>query len=154
MANIAQTVNVLQAMVLTEGRKILLTPTYHAFDMYVPFRDSTYVPVEHEQVPKYVSGDVSVPHVSTTSVLATAGKLLLASVNLHAAYSIDIRASIRGFEAVSTTRRVLTGNAIDAHNTFDDLRVVAPVPLDVRLDQGKIGSSLPPRSVSVITLQR
>lgn len=154
MANIAQTVNVLQAMVLTEGRKILLTPTYHAFDMYVPFQDSTFVPVEHEQMPKYVRGDVSVPHVSITSALAADGKLLLALVNLHAEDSIDIGASIRGFEAVSATGRVLTGNAIDSHNTFDDPAVVAPVPLDVRLDQGEISSSLPPRSVSVITLQR
>ena len=69
MANIAQTVNVLQAVVLTDGPKMLRTPTYHAFEMYVPFQDATFVPVEHGEVPAYALGDVSVPHVSASAAL-------------------------------------------------------------------------------------
>jgi alpha-N-arabinofuranosidase len=154
MANIAQTVNVLQAMVLTEGRKILLTPTYHAFEMYVPFQDSTFVPVEYEQMPEYALEGVSVPHVSAAAAISRDGDLVVALVNLHAEDSIDVSASIRGFEAAGATGRVLTGSAIDAHNNFNDQAAVAPVPLEVRLGQGEISGSLPPRSVSVITLRR
>jgi len=154
MANIAQTVNVLQAMILTDGRRMLLTPTYHAFEMYVPFQDSTFVPVEHGEMPRYALGNVSVPHVSASSAISADGELLVALVNLHAGESIDVRVSIRGFDAAGATARVLTGNAADAHNTFDDHTVVVPVPLEVRFNQGRIDGSLPPRSVSVITLRQ
>ena len=45
MANIAQMINVLQAMILTDKEKMVLTPTYYVFKMYVPFQDATFVPV-------------------------------------------------------------------------------------------------------------
>jgi alpha-N-arabinofuranosidase len=96
---------------------------------------------------------VSVPHVSAASAISVDGDLVLALVNLHAEDSIDVSAAIRGFEAARATGRVLTGTGIDAHNTFDDHAAVAPVALDVRLDQGVISGSLPPRSVSVIALR-
>src|SRR2546430_8631071 len=46
MANIAQMVNVLQAMILTDEAKMVLTPTYHVFRMYVPFQDATFLAVK------------------------------------------------------------------------------------------------------------
>jgi alpha-N-arabinofuranosidase len=53
MANIAQMVNVLQAMILAEGDKMVLTPTYHAFKMHVPFQDATALLVELDKNPQY-----------------------------------------------------------------------------------------------------
>jgi alpha-N-arabinofuranosidase len=60
MANIAQMVNVLQAMILTDKEKIVLTPTYHVFKMYVPFQDAMFVPVTLP-AGTYTHGDVTFP---------------------------------------------------------------------------------------------
>ena len=153
MANIAQTVNVLQAVILTDEEEMVLTPTYHAFEMYIPFQDSTFVPLELDDAPMYELGEVSVPQVSATSALTSDGDLVVALVNLHARDAIDVSANIDGFDADSASGRVLTGNAIDAHNTFDDPDVVRPARLELDLNDGKLRVSLPARSVSVIRLE-
>jgi alpha-N-arabinofuranosidase len=66
MANIAQTVNVLQAMVLTQGDAIVLTPTYHLFKLYIPFQDATSLPVSYDARQDYAFGDYRVPAISAT----------------------------------------------------------------------------------------
>jgi alpha-N-arabinofuranosidase len=154
MANIAQTVNVLQAVILTQGSETLRTPTYHAFEMYVPFQEATFVPVEDGEVPAYALGDVSVPQVSASSALTRGGDLVLALVNLHARDGIDVAVRVAGFEAAATSGRVLAGDAIDAHNTFDDPDAVKPAELAVDRGDGSFGVSLPARSVSVVTFSR
>jgi alpha-N-arabinofuranosidase len=153
MANIAQTVNVLQAVILTDEEEMILTPTYHAFEMYIPFQDSTFVPLELDDAPMYELGEVSVPQVSATSALTSDGDLVVALVNLHARDAIDVSAGIDGFDADSASGRVLTGDAIDAHNTFDDPDAVRPARLELDLNDGKLRVSLPARSVSVIRLE-
>ena len=154
MANIAQTVNVLQAVVLTEGTKMLRTPTYHAFAMYVPFQDATFVPVDDTGIPPYELDGFSVPHLSATAALAKDGELVMALVNLHAREAIDVVAHVQGFEARTASGQVLTGDAIDAHNTFDDPDVVIPAELAVTTNEGGFEVALPARSVSVVTLKR
>lgn len=154
MANIAQTVNVLQAVVLTEGRRMLRTPTYHAFEMYIPFQDATFVALTTSPVPAYEFAEVSVPQVSATAAISNGGDLVVALVNLHARDGIDVRVALEGFDANAASGRVLSGDAIDAHNTFDDPNRVIPVPLDVALGRDEFRVSLPARSVSVIVLSR
>lgn len=152
MANIAQTVNVLQAVVLTEGEQMLLTPTYHAFEMYIPFQDATFLPVQFSSVPPYEEGEFSVPHLSATAALTAAGELVVGLVNLHAESAIEVTANIEGFAAATTTGRVLAGDAIDAHNTFDQPDNVTPETLNLERDGNAVSATLPPRSVSVIRL--
>ena len=151
MANIAQTVNVLQAVVLTEGDKLIRTPTYHAFELYKPFKDATFVPVEAETLPDYELGEVSVPLVSATAALTEAGDLVVGLVNLHASDAVDVEIELHGFAATAASGRVLTGDAIDAHNTFDHPDAVMPGTLAVELGDG-LKATLPPRSVSVVRL--
>lgn len=153
MANIAQTVNVLQAVVLTDEEKMILTPTYHAFEMYIPFQDSTFVPLELGEMPQYVHGDLSVPHVHATAALTGEGNLVIGLVNLHSKDAIDVAAELKGFGAGGATGRVLTGDDIDAHNTFEQPEVVKPVSLAVEANEDMVRVSLPPRSVSVITVR-
>lgn len=154
MANIAQTVNVLQAVILTEGQEMVRTPTYYAFEMYIPFQDSTFVPVEGGDTPEYRLGEVAVPRLSASSALTKDGNLVLALVNLHATEGIDVTAELEGFEATAATGRVLTGDAIDAHNTFDRPDAVMPQSMAVELEGDKVRVSLPARSVSVISLRK
>jgi alpha-N-arabinofuranosidase len=152
MANIAQTVNVLQAVILTEGEKMIRTPTYHAFDLYKPFMDATFVPVEPTKMRSYELGEHSVPQVSASAALTDEGDLVVALVNLHASEAIDVDVEIHGFEAAEASGRVLAGDAMDAHNTFDRPDAVKPESLLVDLAEG-LHATLPPRSVSVVRLR-
>jgi alpha-N-arabinofuranosidase len=151
MANIAQTVNVLQAVVLTDGDRMLKTPTYHAFEMYVPFQDSTFVPVEARAIPQYRLGDTAVPHVSMTAAISESGNLVVGIVNLHAEDAIDVAMNIEGFDTAEVSGRVLSGEAIDAHNTFEAPVTVSPESLTVDVTRDRATVRLPARSVSVIT---
>ena len=153
MANIAQTVNVLQAVVLTEGEKMLKTPTYHAFEMYKPFMDATYIPLDIGEVPEYTLDEVSVPHVTVTAARTEEGELVIALVNLHPENGIDIEAELDGFTAESASGRTLTAGAMDAHNTFEQPEAVQPGDIDVDLDDESLRVELPPKSVTVITLR-
>jgi alpha-N-arabinofuranosidase len=153
MANIAQTVNVLQAVILTDADKMLRTPTFYAFKLYVPFQESTFVPIEYDGVPQYRLGNVSVPNVSATAARAVNGDLLVGLVNLHANRAVNVTLLLEGIVAASAAGTVLTGNAIDAHNTFEDPNQVRPAALEVKTGNGAVSVELPPRSVSVITVQ-
>src|SRR5690606_29446218 len=75
MSIIAQMVNVLQAMILTDKEKMILTPTYHVFNMYKPFQDATTVAIDLKNVARYKLGKSSVPAVSATAARAKDGKI-------------------------------------------------------------------------------
>jgi len=70
MANIAQMVNVLQAMIMTDKDRMVLTPTYHVFKMYVPFQDATFVPITF-QSGTYIAGDITLPRVDAIAAKDT-----------------------------------------------------------------------------------
>ena len=154
MANIAQTVNVLQAVVLTEGDKAIKTPTYHAFMLYKPFMDATFIPVEFDDMSDYELGDVSVPHLSASAARTADGDLVVAVVNLHPRETAEFAGRFEGFNATSASGQTLTAGAIDAHNTFDAPNTVKPEPAQLELDDGVLGMTLPAKSVTVITLKQ
>ena len=86
-ANIAQMINVLQAMILTDKEKMVLTPTYYVFKMYVPFQDATFVPITFD-AGTYTHGDVALPRVD-----AIAAKDKQASCGWPSRISIPISCS-------------------------------------------------------------
>jgi len=152
MANIAQMVNVLQAMILTEGEKMLLTPTYHVFDMYKVHQDATHLPVDLE-TPDYAVGDESMPAVSVGASRKD-GAVHVSLVNAHASQSASVSCDLLGVDASDLTGTVLTADEIDAHNTFDEPDKVKPEPFDgAALADGKLTVELPPRSVVVLELR-
>ena len=81
MANIAQMINVLQAMIMTDKEKMVLTPTYHVFRMYLPFQDATFVPVTFD-AGAYTHGDITLPRVDAIAAKDAAGTLWLALTNV------------------------------------------------------------------------
>ena len=81
MTNIAQMINVLQAMILTDKEKMLLTPTYHVFHMYKPFRGATHLPVELE-APQHKMGETSAPTLTASAARGSDGRMHIALVNL------------------------------------------------------------------------
>ena len=98
MANIAQMINVLQAMILTDKEKMVLTPTYYVFKMYVPFQDATFVPVTFN-AGTYTHGDIRLPRVDAIAAKDTDGKLWLEITNLDPNQPVEVEASLVGIGA-------------------------------------------------------
>jgi alpha-N-arabinofuranosidase len=152
MANIAQMVNVLQAMVVTDGPKMVLTPSYHVFRMYVPFQDATFVPVTFD-AGAYQQGDVTLPRVDAIAAKDAAGTLWLSLTNLDPTRSIDVSTSIAGVNATSATGETLTAPAVDSVNTFEAPKTVAPKPISAKVQGGQLTLTLEPKSVTVISVR-
>jgi alpha-N-arabinofuranosidase len=153
MTNIAQMVNVLQAMIQTRGPKMVLTPTYHVFAMFRPFQDATLLPVEIAS-PSYALGKFSVPAVSLSAARATDGTIVVALVNLDPNKAIAVTATLAGAAARHARGEILTASTIDARNSFDAPDAIHPAPFTgASLDSGKLSLSLPAKSVVVLTLQ-
>ncbi|MCM8729857.1 alpha-N-arabinofuranosidase [Hephaestia sp. GCM10023244] len=149
LAAIAQMVNVLQAMILTEGDRMLLTPTYHVFDMYVPFQGATPYPATVEG-PRYKQGDHDLPMVDVSAAKGTDGKLYLSLVNLDPDRPARVTTRLTG----TATGRILTGPAIDTHNTFDAPNTIHPVAYSGKSAGGKLVFDLPAKSVAVVAVTK
>jgi len=119
MTNIAQTINVLQAMVLTEGEKMLLTPTYHAYDLYKDHHDATHVYSYADTAPIKNSADSPVPEVSVTASVDANGILTISLVNPSATEERPLQIEIAGLAASKISGKILSGGYKDM-NTFDN----------------------------------
>jgi alpha-N-arabinofuranosidase len=153
MANIAQMVNVLQAMILTDKEKMVLTPTYHIFRMYVPFQDAAFVPVSFD-AGTYSHGNVTLPRVDAIAAKDEAGKLWLAVTNVDPNRAVGIEASLAGVAPKSAAGETLTAPKVDSVNTFEAPGAVAPKPISATINGGKVTLTLEPRSVTVISVER
>ncbi len=152
MTNIAQMINVLQAMILTDGPKMVLTPTYHVFRMYQPFQDATYLPVELKS-PWYNKEQWTVPSVSATAARGTDGLVRVALVNVDPNRPAAVSATLTGVNASAAEGEILTGT-IQAHNSFDTPEAVKPAPFTgASLSGGTLNVTLPAASVVVLTLR-
>jgi alpha-N-arabinofuranosidase len=152
MANIAQMINVLQAMILTSSEKMVLTPTYYAYRMYVPFQDATFVPVAFD-AGAYAQGGVSLPRVDAIAARDASGKLWLEITNLDPEAPIDLDAEIAGMAVKAAKGEVLTASAVDSVNTFASPHAVVPKPVSANLKGGRLALTLAPKSVTVISLE-
>ncbi len=152
MTNIAQMVNVLQAMILTDGAKMALTPTYHVFQMYIPFQGATWLPTEIN-APEYKLGNDSVAAVSVSAARDTEGRLQLALVNLDPNREAVVTTTVNGAKAGGAVGRVLTSKTMDARNTPDVPEAIAPVKISASRKGDALVLRLPPKSVSVVRLQ-
>jgi alpha-N-arabinofuranosidase len=152
MANIAQMINVLQAMILTDKEKMVLTPTYHVFRMYVPFQDATFVPVAYD-AGTYTHGDITLPRVDAIAGKDAAGTVWLAVTNLDPNQPVDIDASVTGFTARTATGQTLTAPGVDSVNSFDAPDTVTPKPVSATARDGRLTLTLAPKSVTVVSLQ-
>ena len=152
MANIAQMVNVLQAMIMTDKEKMVLTPTYYLFKMYVPFQDAMFVPVAFD-AGTYTHGDVSLPRVDAIAAKDTSGKLWIAITNLDPNQPAEVEASLAGINAKSAVGETLTAPKVDSVNTFDAPNTVVPKRVSVQVQGGKLALKLEPKSVTVISIE-
>ena len=151
MTNIAQMVNVLQAMVMTDGPKMALTPTYYVYKMYVPFQDAQLIPVSFDPG-VYSAAGVTLPRVDAIAARDRQGRTWLALTNLDPNRPADISAAVDGAPASTASGEVLTADRVDAVNTFDAPSTVAPRPISFQSAGGRLQMHLPPKSVTVVSL--
>jgi alpha-N-arabinofuranosidase len=153
MANIAQMVNVLQAMILTAQEKMVLTPTYHVFKMYVPFQDATSVPVTFD-AGTYTHDGISLPRVDAIAAKDSAGKVWMAVTNVDPSRPVTIAASLAGLTPRSAAGQTLTAPRVDSVNTFEAPDTVAPKSIAAKVEGGTVTLTLEPKSVTVISIQQ
>jgi alpha-N-arabinofuranosidase len=153
LAAIAQMVNVLQAMILTKGPQMLLTPTYHAFKMFTPFQDATYLPID-VNVPRYTLGQASLPAISISAARTVGGAIALALVNLDPNKPISVSVALSGAAARHVSGTILTASAMDARNTFENPNAVRPAAFSgASLTGAALSATLPAKSIVVLNLQ-
>jgi alpha-N-arabinofuranosidase len=119
MTNIAQTVNVLQAMILTEGDKMILTPTYHVFDIFKEHQNGTLVPASVDaEGYRYDGGEI--PGLSVSASKTKKGDLFITLVNPDPSKELDAKIALRAYTPKTISGRILTSGAMQDHNTFRD----------------------------------
>jgi len=154
MTNIAQTVNVLQAMILTDKEKMLRTPTYWVFEMFKVHQGETFLPLEL-QSPEYAFGPEKVPMVSASATeAADKSAVHLSLANTSPSQAVTLSVKLAGFAPKTIAGRLLTAPAINAHNTFAAPSAVQPVAFTgAALKGDALEIALPAKSVVVLTLR-
>jgi alpha-N-arabinofuranosidase len=153
MANIAQIINVLQSVILTDKEKMIVTPTFHVFEMFTPHHDATLLPSEL-QCAAYIFGTNSLPSVSASASKGKDGKIAVTLCNLNPNTAADLTCELSGAKVSKITGRVLTAETMQAHNTFEKPEVVKPADFsDFKASVGGFSVKLPAKSVVVLSVE-
>lgn len=153
MANLAQIVNVLQALVLTEGEKMILTPTYHVFDMYQVHMDAERLELDYES-PGYTFGEDTIPQLSLSASRDQEGVIHVTACNLSHTDELEVVCQLQATDSSVASGRILHHGEIGAFNTFEQPENVTPSEWKgVTLENGQLRFVLPPASVGVIAIK-
>jgi alpha-L-arabinofuranosidase len=154
MANLAQTVNVLQALVLTDKDKLLLTPTYHVFDLYKVFQNAHSLAIQLF-APEYSYGGGKIPAINASAARDSGGVVHIALVNLDPVKRTTVRMSLGGGVTFGSVQgQVLTSSAFNDYNSFEQPGRVVPVVFNgAKKDGADLVADLPPMSVVVLALK-
>ena len=153
MANIAQLINVLQAMILTEKEKMIVTPTYHVFEMYTVHQDARLLPIDLQSA-DYPSGADKIPQVNASASRDQSGRIHITLCNLNPAVEAEISCEVQGARARKLSGRILTAPDMTAHNTFDQPEAVKPADFTAfHTSPNGFVASLPARSVVVFDIE-
>jgi len=153
MANLAQTVNVLQAVILTNEEKMLLTPTYHVMEMYNVHQDAKLIPIT------VTSGDYSFGNEKLKAVSASASKdstgtIHISLVNIDLKNPADVSINLQGGKYTNVTGRILSSGNISDHNTFENPNKIKPAVFNgASLNGNNVNVKLPPFSVVVLSIR-
>lgn len=153
MANLAQTVNVLQAVILTEEEKMLLTPTYHVMEMYKVHQDATLLPMDL-QSNFYEVGGESLPAVSASASRDKNGRTHISLVNIHAHKDQEVTITLTGASYKTASGRVLTSKNLQDYNTFENPDKIKPEDFKgAKIKGNRLTVKLPAFSVVVLELK-
>jgi alpha-L-arabinofuranosidase len=153
MANIAQCINVLQAVILTNEEKIVLTPTYHVMEMYNVHQDALMLPLEVTSN-DYALADKKLKAISASASRNKNGVVHISIVNIDAKNSQDVSIDITGIAAKSVTGRILRSEKLQDYNSFNNPDNVKPAPFNSATISGStLTLKMPAFSVVVLELK-
>jgi len=154
MANIAQTVNVLQAMILTKDDKIVRTPSFYVFKMYTVHHDATLLPADIIS-DKYTFENESVPALSATASKDASGKIHVTISNLNPSKNLEVSCDLRGVQNVKFAKgSIVTGEKINSYNDFGKNEEISLKDFsDVKVSGNAVVVKIPAKSVVMIELQ-
>jgi alpha-N-arabinofuranosidase len=153
MANIAQTVNVLQAIILTNDEGLVLTPTYHVFDLYQPHMDATLLP-HFLNGPEYALDNEKVDALSVSSSKSENGKVNVTIVNKDPKNPIELHIDVVGIQAKDVAGKIITASNMGDYNSFDEPEKVKATEFsDVKISKGKLTATLPAKSVVLLQVK-
>ncbi|WP_153799925.1 alpha-N-arabinofuranosidase [Foetidibacter luteolus] len=153
MANLAQAINVLQAVILTDGPQMILTPTYHVMEMYNVHQDATLLPLKLK-TNNYVSEGIKLPAVSASASKDSTGTVHVSLVNIDLHKEQKIEVNLTGANFTSASGRIISSPKINDYNSFDNPSKVQPAAFDGASVKGNsLSVTLPPFSVVVLTLK-
>lgn len=153
MANIAQIVNVLQSMILTKDKEMILTPTYYAFKMYKVHQDATYLPLDITCDTVNVRGERRVPMVSATASKNKNGEIHISLSNIDVNNAQEVTVNLEGTNAKKAIGEILTSANITDYNSFEKPNTISLVPFnDVKVSKGIMKIKLPAKSIVTLKL--
>jgi alpha-N-arabinofuranosidase len=151
MTNIAQMVNVLQAMVLTKDKDMVLTPTYYVFKMYSVHQDAVLLPID-VQGESCISGKDTISALSVSASRSKDGRIHISLANLDPEKAQNLRCEVKGTSGSKVTGEVITAATMNAHNDFGKPEAVNVKPFTgAQLRNGILTVTLPAKSV--VTLE-
>lgn len=152
MANLAQTINVLQSVILTNEEKMLLTPTYHVMEMYNVHQDARLLPLAIKSEDYSWNGE-KLAAISSSASLDSLGRTHISLVNIDARKSHPVSVQLFGRPYRKVTGRILASASVQDHNTFEQPEKVKPREFrDAKLRDNSLQLTLPPFSVVVLEL--
>ena len=153
MANIAQTINVLQAMLFTKGDQLVKTPTFYVFKMYKVHQDATLLPIDVE-CQDYAVGEESIPAISASASKDAQGRIHISLANLNPNKDIPLSIDLRGAGQLgSNSGEIITAAAMNAYNDFGKPEAVNIQPFSgYQINQDTVSMTLPSKSVVTIEL--
>jgi alpha-N-arabinofuranosidase len=152
-ANIAQMVNVLQAMLLTDGARMVKTPTYWVFDLYKDYQDGTVLPID-VQSHYYNKNEWTMKAVSASAVRGTDGAVHVGLTNVDPNKATTVSVKLDGVTGATVSGRILTGSVMDAHNTFDAPETVKPVAFTgATLQGGVLTVAIPAKAIVMLDIK-
>jgi alpha-N-arabinofuranosidase len=153
MANIAQMVNVLQAIILTDGEKMILTPTYYVFEMYKVHHDAALIPMNFKS-PDYEFNGQRIPAVSASASRDKQGIVHITFTNADPHKAVELAFELRGSAVSKVSGKIITADELNAHNTFVNPEKVKSTDFgSARLDKNTLTIKLPPTSVVMLEIK-
>lgn len=152
MANIAQMVNVLQAIILTKDDKMVLTPTYYVYDMYKVHQDATNFPVEVLS-PYYTLGTRSIPAINVSASKDAKGVIHVSLVNMDPKKEIVINCDLGTVKAASVSGQIITAKEVNTFNTFESPNQVVMADFNgAKVNAGVLSLTMPAKSVITVAI--
>ena len=152
MANLAQAVNVLQSVILTDKEKMILTPTYHIMEMYNVHQDAKLIPINITSN-DYVLGNQKLKAVSASASVDSTGKTHISLVNIDAKKQQDVNINLASVKSATINGRILTSKKLQDFNSFTAPDAIKPAAFkDYTVKNKTMTVKIPPFSVVVLEM--